>query len=231
MSGSGLVQAANAIAGRSPGVSGRATGAAPKEPATADASTRRPAQRGRRRPSPRAGDPAFQGSSASRWYVVYCRPRQDLRAEENLARQGYRVFRPTLRRQARPDARPRLESMFPRYLFVQLQSGLQDWAPIRSTRGAIGLVRRGEQPAVVPDSVIESLFRRADEHGRIDLAADRELVANEELEVVEGPGAGLRALYVAPRGADRVIVLLSLLQQTRQIELPRRCVQPVRWRD
>ena len=111
--------------------------------------------------------------------------------------------------------------MFPRYLFVQLQSGLQDWAPIRSTRGAIGLVRRGEQPAVVPDSVIESLFRRADEHGRIDLAADRELVANDELEVVEGPGAGLRALYVAPRGADRVIVLLSLLQQTRQIELPR----------
>jgi len=173
------------------------------------------------------------GSGESHWYAVYCRPRQDVRAEENLLRQGYRVFRPKLRRQARQRGRActRLESMFPRYLFIQLQSGLQDWAPIRSTRGAIGLVRRGEQAAVVPDPVIESLFRRADEQGEIDLAADGELIANEELELIEGPCAGLRALFVAAKGEDRVIVLLSLLQQSRQIELPRRSVQPLRWRD
>ncbi len=170
------------------------------------------------------------GSGENQWYAVYCRPRQDLRAEENLARQGYRVFRPKLRQRG-PNARLRVESMFPRYLFVQLHSGLQDWAPIRSTRGAIGLVRRGEQPAVVPDPVIDSLFRRADEQGRIDLAADRELVANEELELVDGPCAGLPALYVAAKGADRVIVLLSLMHQTRQIELPRSSVQPRCWRD
>ena len=171
------------------------------------------------------------GSGERHWYAVYCRPRQDLRAEENLLRQGYRVFRPKLRQQARHNARVRLESMFPRYLFVQLQAGQQDWAPIRSTRGAIGLVRCGEQPAVVPDPVMESLFRRADEQGHIDLAADRELIANEELELVEGPCAGLRALYVESKGADRVIVLLSLMHQTRQIEVPRSSVQPLRWRD
>ena len=90
-------------------------------------------------------------------------PRTDV-ADPALARRHRRIgprdaqrHRRVVRRQARPDARPRLESMFPRYLFVQLQSGLQDWAPIRSTRGAIGLVRRGEQPAVVPDSVIDFL--------------------------------------------------------------------------
>jgi len=71
------------------------------------------------------------------WHAVFCKPQQDARAEENLLNQGFEIFRPKTRTRRMLKGRRRLlvESMFPRYLFVRLSRGGDDWGPIRSTRG------------------------------------------------------------------------------------------------
>lgn len=159
--------------------------------------------------------------SMRHWHAVFCKPQQDARAEENLLNQGFEIFRPKTRTRRILKGRRRLlvESMFPRYLFVRLSRGGDDWGPIRSTRGAIGLVRLGHETPVIPDSVIDGLRQRCNAEGMINLAGTIDYQLNDLVEIIDGPCAGYRALFQARTSEERVIVLLRLLQNERRVEL------------
>lgn len=155
------------------------------------------------------------------WHAIFCKPQQDERAEVNLLNQGYEIFRPKTRVRRTRNGRRRImvESMFPRYLFAHLSHGGEDWAPIRSTRGAVGLVRLGLETPIVPDAVIEALRQRCSGDGIINLAGKIDYQPNDLVEIIDGPCAGYRALFQARTSAERVIVLLNLLQHERKVEL------------
>src|SRR5688500_14687405 len=108
------------------------------------------------------------------WYAVHCKPLQDVRAEAHLRNQSYEVFRPLVRLRRRYGTRFRqaIESMFPGYLFVRLDDVLENWAPIRSTRGVCGLVRWGAHTPPVPEPVIDELRRRADGENIVTLDSE-----------------------------------------------------------
>lgn len=166
-------------------------------------------------------DPHYNGSGRN-WHAVFCKPRQDAVAETNLLHQGFEIFRPKTQvaRVRRGQRRLALESMFPRYLFVRLCSHGEDWTPIRSTRGAIGLVRLGIESPVVPDTVIDSLRRRCNDDGVINLAGTIDYQLDDLVDIVDGPLRGYRALFKARTGEERVVVLLQLLKHERKVELP-----------
>lgn len=95
------------------------------------------------------------------WYLVHTKPRQEKCALENLERQGYQCYLPTL-----PSEKLRQglltvsdEPLFPRYLFIRLGQGdsAKSWVPIRSTKGISRLVSFGVEPAKVEDGLIELL--------------------------------------------------------------------------
>lgn len=72
------------------------------------------------------------------WYLIHTKPRQEKCALENLERQGYACYLPMLPTE---KLRQRIltigeEPLFPRYLFIQLDSGAlaKSWSPIRSTK-------------------------------------------------------------------------------------------------
>ncbi len=159
--------------------------------------------------------------TARHWHAVFCKPRQDARAEEHLRNQGFELFRPKVSaRQVRQGRREiRTESMFPRYLFVRLGHGVDDWSTIRSTRGTVGLVRLGREAPIVPDPVIDKLRQRCNAQGVVNLAGAIDYQADDRVEIIEGPCSGYQALFKARTGDERVIVLLQLLQQERAIEL------------
>jgi transcriptional antiterminator RfaH len=71
-----------------------------------------------------------------RWYAVYCKPREDDRAERHFDRQQFEVFRPKhrVRRKQQGRMTTLVESLFPRYLFIHIDDIAQNRAPIRSTR-------------------------------------------------------------------------------------------------
>lgn len=149
-----------------------------------------------------------------RWYTVHCKPREDERAELELMNQDFTVFLPRIRTRRRLRGRYRVvvESMFPRYLFVNLDDLEQDWAPIRSTRGVSGLVRMGDYVPSVPEPVIQGLLARADADFCVDLKAADDFAKDEKVLITAGPLAGLEAVFKARNSAERVIVLLNLLQ-------------------
>ncbi|QOC23428.1 transcription/translation regulatory transformer protein RfaH [Wenzhouxiangella sp. AB-CW3] len=168
-------------------------------------------------------------SQHRQWRAVLCRPKQERKAEAHLEHQGFEVFLPRLRARRLLRGRPiaRVEPLFPRYLFVRLEAFADDWSTIRSTRGAIGLVRFGNEFPVLEDGIIYELRARQDDQGLIDLSAAMDVRANDPVEITSGAMAGLRAVFRARTGEDRVIVLLKLLNKEREIELPRDHIRKV----
>ncbi len=164
-----------------------------------------------------------------RWHAVFCKPQQDQRAETHLLNQGFEIFRPKVRRQQTRNGRRRvcIESMFPRYLFVRLSASGQDWAPIRSTRGAIGLVRSGQQAVSVPQPVIEALRRRCDNRDIVSLSRAIDYQPNEAVEIIDGPCAGYRALFQARTSNERVRILLTLLNHERSLEVSESAIRRI----
>jgi len=161
------------------------------------------------------------------WHAVFCKPNQDARAETHLLNQGFEIFRPKteVRRLVKGHRKVRIESMFPRYLFVRLHSQGQDWAPIRSTRGVIGLVRLGLETPIVPEVVIDSLRRRCDGNGLVNLTGSIDFRRGESIEIIDGPCAGYRAVFEARTGQERVVVLLQLLLHERRVEIAERNIR------
>jgi transcriptional antiterminator RfaH len=163
------------------------------------------------------------------WRAVFCRPGQETRAEAHLERQDFEVFLPRIRIRSRTRGHSRLRvvPMFPRYLFVSLKAYAEDWSTIRSTRGAIGLVRFGERVPTVPDDFIELIKTRQGEAGAVDMSEAMAIKADDAVEITDGPMAGLRAVFRARSAQDRVIVLLKLLEHEREIELPANTIRKV----
>jgi len=162
------------------------------------------------------------------WYAVQCKPREDDRAEVNLERQGFEVYRPRalVRRRRRGTLATIEESLFPRYLFLNLEAGVDNWYPIRSTRGVVGLVRFGLEPTPVPDSVIEFIRDHTDpQTGCVDLVTPNDYKPGQTVLISEGPFAGYEAVFLRRTGEERVLVLLEVMKQGQRLVLPESAIQ------
>jgi transcriptional antiterminator RfaH len=157
------------------------------------------------------------------WFAVITKPRSEAIAEEHLQRQGYECLFPRVRRVLRGAAgmKSRVEALFPNYLFLRADPDRVSLAPVRSTRGAVGLVRFGAEPVSVPDAVIARIRERIDlEDGLVRLAAP-DLTPGQRVRVTEGPLLGWDAIFLAREGFDRVRLLLEILGTAREVILPR----------
>ena len=105
------------------------------------------------------------------------------------------------------------ESLFPGYLFVALELGEDDPAPIRSTVGCIGLVRFAHAYTSVPGELIESLQTNESEANDVEAP----FKPGDKVRFVSGPFAGIEAVFDMARGGDRAQVLLQLLGKVQRI--------------
>jgi len=160
------------------------------------------------------------------WFAVLTKPRAEAVAFDNLQRQGYTCLWPRVRR-SRRDAtgmRERIECLFPNYLFLRADPETESLAPVRSTRGSLGLVRFGGTPARVPDAVIEHIQSRLDPgDGMVRLDAPA-WVPGTPVRISEGPLSGIAAIFLSTDGVDRVRMLVELLGSVREVVLPRQQV-------
>lgn len=163
------------------------------------------------------------------WFAVQTRAKQEAVAVENLERQGFITYCPTLKTARRVRGRhvSRIEPLFPGYVFVQVDPTQQSIAPIRSTRGAVGVVRFAGQPATVPDALIARL-KAAHGMPQAPIVAEELFRDGETVQVVEGPLAGLSGIFKARSGEERVCVLLSMLGKTQEVKLSMHQVVPAR---
>ncbi|HNW78483.1 MAG TPA: transcriptional activator RfaH [Candidatus Competibacteraceae bacterium] len=163
----------------------------------------------------------LQDSAAlGHWFAVYSKPRREAEALEQLQRQGYVVFLPQVRRRVRQRGQWRdvVEALFPRYLFLRAVLGADHLAPVRSTRGVVGLVRFGGRLQPVPASVIAELERLCgDGAGLLELPPP--LPPGCRVRILQGPFMGCEAELLSQDGAQRALVLLRLLGQVHALPM------------
>ena len=157
------------------------------------------------------------------WFAVLTKPRAEAVAELNLRRQGFHCLFPRVRRMLRTahGLEARVESLFPRYLFLRTDPQTNSLAAVRSTKGAVGLVRFGIEPTRVPDAVMDRIQQRVDaSDGFVRLEAP-DLHAGQLVRVTEGALSGWEGVFKCFESGDRVRLLLELLGCSREIVVPR----------
>lgn len=152
------------------------------------------------------------------WYLVLTKPRQEAKALLNLTQQGYLCYLPlcSVEKIRRGKAVLVSEPLFPRYLFIRLDSSQdgKSWTPIRSTLGVSTLVQFGGQPARAEDELIHALKEHEQASPCTTLFKPGELV-----RIADGPFAGLEAIYQCSEAEHRSIVLLELLHKRVRMQI------------
>ena len=149
------------------------------------------------------------------WYVVHTKPRQEKRALDNLQRQGYPCFLPTLPTESLRQGLLKVthEPLFPRYLFIRLglENSAMSWTPIRSTKGVNRLVSFGIEPARVDDGLIELLRTQ---ESAMQTEPERLFKHGESVRLTEVPFAGIEGIYQMADDERRVMVLIEILSKS-----------------
>jgi len=150
---------------------------------------------------------------SARWYVVQTQVNGEAKAAQNLLRQGYAIYLPRYlkrRRHARKvdfTAKP----LFPRYMFVAIDIASQRWRSIQSTFGVSRLVTNGDDPATVPEGVVDALKAREDDKGFIQLDSKPAFAPGDKVRVLAGAFMDSAGLFNGLADHDRVSILLDML--------------------
>jgi transcriptional antiterminator RfaH len=155
------------------------------------------------------------------WYVIHTKPRQEERALENLERQGFECYLPTLSIVKIRHGKQCVvvEPMFSRYLFIQLDdSGHgKSWIPIRSTKGVSRLVMFGGEAAKVEETLISALRDRSNTE---TICTQPLFTSGEPVRLTEGAFANIQAIYHMDDGDKRAMVLIDLLSRPVSVSVP-----------
>jgi transcriptional antiterminator RfaH len=165
-------------------------------------------------------DPTSVGVEMQDWYLVRTKTGGERTAQHHLQQVVERTLLPLGKTQVRQRERTfqRIGPIFPCYLFAYFSLG-RAARQIRYTPGVRDIVRFGEQPAVVPDWVIDEMTSRCVQ-GPVDLS-EPGFSQGAPLKVVCGPFREFRAVFDGYlSGTERVAVLLSIMNAERRIVMP-----------
>jgi transcriptional antiterminator RfaH len=154
------------------------------------------------------------------WYLIRTKTGAEKAALERLQHVVERTLLPLGNMQVRQRDRTfqRIGPLFPCYLFALFCLGSKA-RQIRYTPGVRDIVRFGEQAAVVPVWVIDELIARC-AHGPVDLLKPA-FSRGAPVKVLRGPFRELQAVFDGYlSGAERVAVLLSIMNAERRVVMP-----------
>ncbi|MCX6935680.1 MAG: hypothetical protein NTZ01_05770 [Verrucomicrobia bacterium] len=158
-----------------------------------------------------------------RWFCLRVAPKQEHIAVAHL-RKVYHVavFCPRLRFQkaTRTGRRWYVEALFPSYLFGRFDYLTQHRA-VQYCPGVSTIVHFGSKIIPVPDLAIGELQAAVPEGSGETITIQPEVRTGQEVQVVEGAFAGLRAVVTRIMPArQRVAVLLEFLGRMSETEIP-----------
>ena len=144
-----------------------------------------------------------------KWYLIQTKPQQEAIATQNLSNQGFNVFHP------KAIIKNKTVSLFPRYLFIELDDKHQNWTPIRSTKGVANFVRFGLSFARVSNQIISMI--KIQQQQTIEKLFN--IYSHDSVEIQSGAFKGQQAIFQNYNSNDRVTVLLKLIGQHQETKL------------
>lgn len=143
------------------------------------------------------------------WYAVQSKPRQEVRAEGDLAAWGVEVFLPRVRcaRRRHVGGSDAAEPLFPGYLFARFAAS-QMLHKVRYTRGVSRVLGTAEGPTRVPGEIVDVIRGHIGADGLVQTTTT--YAAGELLRITDGPLRDFIGVFQATTGApERVRLLLS----------------------
>lgn len=149
-----------------------------------------------------------------RWYLLYCKRGEQLRAKAHLENQGVECFYPEIEVEKILRGKRQMvrEPLFPSYMFVRFdfQQG-PTFTTVRSTRGVSDFIRFGSEPKEIQGDLVYELKQFG---SALQAISEAEVpVKGQEIEVKGGQFCGLTAIYQEPDGESRSIMLVKMISQ------------------
>jgi transcriptional antiterminator RfaH len=155
----------------------------------------------------------MSGAISARWYVVQTQVNSEVKAAQNLQRQGFSVYLPRYLKRRRHARKVDFtaKALFPRYMFVAIDMATQRWRSIQSTVGVSRLVCNGDVPAAVPEGVVGALKGREDDKGFVRMDVKPAFAPGDKVRVLAGAFMDNAGLFNGMADHDRVSILLDML--------------------
>jgi transcriptional antiterminator RfaH len=143
------------------------------------------------------------------WYIIQTKPRLEDQVRAALERKGIEIYLPMVRvRRVNPRARPRAP-FFPCYVFARADLASVGVSALQWTPGAVRVLGFDEDPAIVPDSVVEYIRQRVsviEYRGTTGLGPFQ---PGDVVRITSGPFRDLEAVFdraLSPNGRSQVLI-------------------------
>ena len=159
------------------------------------------------------------------WYAAYTWARHEKQVARQLEERQIQAFLPTYKSVRRwKDRRKVLElPLFPSYVFVQMN--LHNRLDLLRLPGVLGLVCAQGKPVPVAGHEIQNLKQGI--IGRTAVHPHPYLKTGHRVRVRSGVMAGVEGILIRRRGGARVVLSISLLQQSVSVNIDEADVEPV----
>lgn len=153
------------------------------------------------------------------WYALQSKPNKEDALFDQLQSRGIDVFYPRIRVNPVNPRAKKVKAYFPGYMFIfadinEVGISTFQWMPF-----ARGMVTFDQEPATVPDPLIQAIRKRVEEVNAAGGEVFAGLHKGDTVMIQDGPFAGYEAIFdVRLPGSERVRVLIKLLSQ-RQVPL------------
>jgi transcriptional antiterminator RfaH len=155
---------------------------------------------------------------SQRWIVARTKPNREQWAAENLARQGFIYYSPTITEVIKKGAL-RLaiaKPLFPNHIFVQAS---ERWRPLLSTFGISSVIMSGQYPATLPLYEIERIRKLEDTTGAVVLPkrTGSAFRPGQLVRVKGGQFSGYHGLCEGMSAKEREAVLIDFLGRKARV--------------
>ncbi|WP_050937954.1 transcription/translation regulatory transformer protein RfaH [Vibrio harveyi] len=150
-----------------------------------------------------------------RWYLLYCKRGEQVRAKQHLENQGVECFYPTVEVEKilRGKRQKVEEPLFPCYVFSRFdyEQG-PNFTSVRSTRGVVDFVRFGAQPKEIQGDLVYEL-KQIEKCAEEPTSPECMPKSGDHIRVMNGQFAGIDAIYHEQDGEKRSIMLVQMLSK------------------
>lgn len=159
----------------------------------------------------------------TRWCVAQTQAQREEWAQENLRNQNFGTFLPLLRTQRGKEVI--LKTMFPGYIFVEIDETKSNWKSINGTRGIYRVILSNiERPSFVPQGWLDGLMALG---GIMDSFEEViKFSPGQVIEFIEGPFKGQQGVC-RWSSRDRIALMLNILGNESVVQTTHNMVKKV----
>jgi transcriptional antiterminator RfaH len=150
------------------------------------------------------------------WYLLYCKTRHEIRAQQNLALQQVDSYLPMITQQKTVRNKQKMVTapLFPSYLFIYFDPQITSVSKIHNTRGANRIVGCREVMTPIDDRIVSALKRRVQDYVPEEA---KPLGKGDKVKFVDGPFKDLEAIFDENNPDKRCHVLFNIMGQQKRI--------------